>query len=570
MAPLVVVATAVIFIVQPEQAKLTTVSATPVHHLDCDFDALIHWTRENGATIHPNVSLSGGGTPGDYRKVTANGTIEAGSLIASIPKQLVLDGAGMRIRTGWTALNYTGAGLYHELLDGALLATRLLTERRQGTSSFFSPYLRCLPRACQCLVCASEATLGLLPSDLQEPARTARDAFLLVWQRQRGNWPFEPAPSAQEWLEAAGLAISRKWSSGMIPLADMLNHCPEAGMLRYDGGVLQHTKEAVATLRGGEEVLQSYTSPAAPTESLQLLLKYGFAPTAPAHAFEMLRWEIPLPFPCAPSPPPASAEGAPPGDQEDSGCEYVRGILAGLRDRHPRDVAFDDDTRGPPSVPAGSAPARPARPALPIAARLALRFDGSFPPAAAALVRAFVHSHPTAAAAAAAAAAGETAAGGETTRSGSGESTPGGEVSPEAGGAVGLLRPSRPQLQALLRCGGGGAAAGRWEAWCRRKLAAEAPAAEAERVVGALLRAVVTARLAGMPRCKCAAGEGAGARVEGEGEGAGNGGAAGGGDEEAGSCSAMGQCAMRGPVLAFGALRCSMLCRALALCRGGR
>jgi hypothetical protein len=188
---------------------------------DCDFDKLVHWFRRRGGFAHSNITLEEAEGPGGSRKVVANGTVEFSETVISIPDELVF---GVT-ESGWARLPPLPAELAHhplfygsQLLDTTRLATRILVERRAGSA--FEPFLRCLPRGCQGLVCASDATLQLLDAELD--AGRAKRTFQLIRQGHKGNWPFGlPTPSEEEWLEAVGLVISRRWSSGMFPLVSI-------------------------------------------------------------------------------------------------------------------------------------------------------------------------------------------------------------------------------------------------------------------------------------------------------------------------------------------------------------
>ena len=485
---------------------------------ECDFDAMVHWFRAHGGIIHPNISLvtrSNG-----YRQVEANGTVEAGAVVMALPKVLVFDsttenlGDGRRpgfSNNGWDELPEIPLELQQhttfepgEYLEITRLATRLLSERLRGGSSFFAPYINCLPRGCTGLVCASDATLRLLDSDLgsDPPKRT----FMAIYRNRPGPWPFDPAPSAKQWLESVGLVLSRRWD-GLYPLADMLDHDPDGTPMVYKQETGRHERVQAVELARGDALVHSYDNREKGHQTcFKMLSSYGFAPRDAVHQHEMIQGTLPCEAVHRVGPVPPRVTRAESEQAAIGGCQYMQDTVLQLQSLDPTHVKFVG------FVPPGAAVA--AATARGVTVRFSMRAGGGMVPAVRAMLRAFVHSHP-------------------------------GLAGVFAGGTG--LGASHPALQALLQAqtkdeGDEGEGEGEGEG------AGGGGESEADRVVGAIMREAVRGRFAEATRCRCDGAVGTWEppppAEEAEAEGA----------------AGEGGCPLLRPVLEYNNFRCAMLC----------
>ena len=184
-------------------------------------------------------------------------------------------------------------------------------------------------------------------------------------------------------------------------------------------------------------------------------------------------------------------------------CTYMHSISTGLQKLDPTHVQFESFV---PAASLESGGALTSATAQALHVRFAIHGGhGSTPRATVALMRAYVRSHP--------------------------------EVVAEFAGGT-FLQPSFPALQATMRSS---------DVHAPGDAVGASEAAETDRLAAAVMLMAVQGRMQGFTGCHCKGAEGVWAEVA---SGA-----------QAGRMQGAGVCPMQRPVLAFNAMRCTMLCR---------
>eukprot|EP01062_Namystynia_karyoxenos_P061351 TRINITY_DN5354_c0_g1_i3.p1 TRINITY_DN5354_c0_g1~~TRINITY_DN5354_c0_g1_i3.p1 ORF type:complete len:1124 (+),score=289.25 TRINITY_DN5354_c0_g1_i3:74-3373(+) len=179
----------------------------------CDVAALAAALSAAGGGLHPRVTIACCGPAGDL-VLRATEDIPAGEPLVAVPQSWALTAAGgpLPLRPGSPVPDEQRFGG-----EGRLrIAAELLRSRDRGATSPLAEWLRCLPRDCRSLICASPApaadaaSAGVAEKQDKSAAEAAVAHSAIDW----GAAGFAEPPQLPDWLWALGVVLARAVDMG--------------------------------------------------------------------------------------------------------------------------------------------------------------------------------------------------------------------------------------------------------------------------------------------------------------------------------------------------------------------
>jgi hypothetical protein len=220
-------------------------------------DGFVRWFQAHGGWMHPRLSLVHVPSYGGWGLVSDT-PLAAHTPILRVPSTLILtrDRATrallLLLHTEQPTVQPTDlvSIILEHMEDVEAMAVYLWSEscRHLEAASFWDPYLRMLPEEIPPLLFVMDGrALEILGDDDDGLRQLARHTSLRVedlWKQFRPMLPEQSAPSCDKSLEGIRKYIAFVTSHGMlvgsqtilVPMADMINHNPMAGLAASDCG----------------------------------------------------------------------------------------------------------------------------------------------------------------------------------------------------------------------------------------------------------------------------------------------------------------------------------------------
>jgi len=280
------------------QTQLQPQTPTPTQQLPVVAE-LLAWMRAHGADVGRLEIRYLGKDEG--HGVFAAQALQAGEATVRVPFALT-----MSVESAAQSDLASVLGAYRELPPDEVLALHLMHERGKGTGSFFSPFIRSLPRAFDLPVFWSDEQLQelagtnvllltqmmkrQLAQDFAGIHTALMDEFPSVFTPRQGPNASYTRPTLQDyewamgviWSRAFGVTRDREYLHVLCPAMDMFNHDvrlrnPLDDFVRFDedAQTLEHrvcTDGGIA-VASGAPLLISYGQ----YSNAKLLYSYGFA-----------------------------------------------------------------------------------------------------------------------------------------------------------------------------------------------------------------------------------------------------------------------------------------------------
>ena len=243
---------------------------------ECEIVELKKWLLANGWKANLKLRLSI--FPLIGRGIQCMNNVMENSVLISIPRHLLIT------RT----LAESVLGKRKSFCNQEVISIFLILEKRQGTKSFWWPYIRTLPKTYTVPFFACKNEIACFPDYLKH---------LCIEQRQLIAKKFKDVSNHYEELKISSREFSWAWFTvntravyfegelALAPLLDMFNHCPQAETVAGNNmtGTDEQCYQIVSktSFKKQEQVFINY----GPHDNLKLYLEYGFVLPENPHDF---------------------------------------------------------------------------------------------------------------------------------------------------------------------------------------------------------------------------------------------------------------------------------------------